>query len=322
MKLTVVGLGCVGTVAATGLALAGHEVLAVDIDRERVDALRRGQLPSYEPGLESWLTSALQGGSVRFRCPDEVDEDLGDIAMIAVGTPPSPGAGADLEQVRAAVAWVRSTTPRDLVIAMKSTVPPGTGRSILEGELAGSGIGYAANPEFLREGRATIDWQSPDRIVMGTDPVDTRSLRALQRLYAGAGAPVLATDITSAEMIKYASNAFLATRISFINEIASLCDALGASIDDVSQGLAMDSRTGARIHAGVGYGGSCFPKDVAALDRLALTGGVNVGLLRAVTDTNKRQRLLPLLALRRRFNGSAFRAARRRPGAGLQAGDG
>ena len=303
MKLTVVGLGCVGTVAATGLALAGHEVLAVDIDRERVDALRRGQLPSYEPGLESWLTSALQGGSVRFRCPDEVDEDLGDIAMIAVGTPPSPGAGADLEQVRAAVAWVRSTTPRDLVIAMKSTVPPGTGRSILEGELAGSGIGYAANPEFLREGRATIDWQSPDRIVMGTDPVDTRSLRALQRLYAGAGAPVLATDITSAEMIKYASNAFLATRISFINEIASLCDTLGASIDDVSQGLAMDSRTGARIHAGVGYGGSCFPKDVAALDRLALTGGVNVGLLRAVTDTNKRQRLLPLLALRRRFNG-------------------
>ena len=188
---------------------------------------------------------------------------------------------------------------------MKSTVPPGTGRGIVRRlRLGGNGaLGYVSNPEFLREGRALADWRAPDRIVIGAADGDARSVEIVKRMHAGAQAPFLVTDVTSAEMIKYASNAFLATRISFINEMASLCDMSGASIDAVSEGLAMDARTGGRIYAGVGYGGSCFPKDVRALDHLALTGGASVELLRSVIAVNNRQRMMPLYALRSRFGG-------------------
>ena len=312
MKITVVGLGYVGTVAAAALAGAGHDVLGIDIDRSRTDMLGAGCVPMYEPGLEERIEAALRAGTLRFLHRDDVAEDpassagqaLGDVALIATGTPPTRGGGADLHQVRAAVGWVKSTRPRELTVVMKSTVPPGTGRRLLESELRGTSIRYASNPEFLREGRAVDDWEKPDRIVIGVEPDDTRSVDTVKRMYAGIDAPCMVTDITSAEMIKYASNAFLATRISFINEIASLCDTVGASIDEVSEGMALDSRTGARIHAGVGYGGSCFPKDVRALDHLALTSGASVDLLRSVINTNNRQRLLPLHALRQRFGGA------------------
>ena len=186
---------------------------------------------------------------------------------------------------------------------MKSTVPPGTGHAILQEELLGAGIGYAANPEFLRAGQALADWDCPDRIVIGTEPGDTLSLEVARRLYNNINAPILATDITTAEMIKYASNAFLATRISFMNEIAAICDSVGASIDGVSEGLALDSRSGARIFAGVGYGGPCLPKDIGALGYLAQTTGAGSNLLRAIIDVNERQRQLPLHALRERFGG-------------------
>ena len=304
MKITIVGLGYVGTVAAAALAGAGHDVLGIDIDRSRTDLLESGKAPLYEPGLEERIETALRAGRVRFLHRDDVAEDLGDVALIATGTPPTHGGAADLHQVRAAVSWVRSMRPRNLTVVMKSTVPPGTGRRLLESELRGTSIRYASNPEFLREGRAVDDWDKPDRIIIGVEPDDTRSVDTVKRMYTGIDAPCMVTDITSAEMIKYASNAFLATRISFINEIASLCDTVGASIDHVSEGMAMDSRTGARIHAGVGYGGSCFPKDVRALDHLALTSGASVDLLRSVINTNNRQRLLPLHALRQRFGGA------------------
>ena len=228
-------------------------------------------------------------------------EDLGEVAVIAVGTPgrePVP----DLKQVRDAVSWVRSKIPRNLVIAVKSTVPPGTGLELAEAELSGTGIGYVANPEFLREGQAIRDWDNPDRIVIGVAPNDTRSVEIVRRMYAGIEAPFLVTDVTSAEMVKYANNAFLATRISFINEIAALCDLFGASIEAVAEGLAMDSRAGSIVHAGVGYGGSCLPKDIQTLDQLALSGGMKVELLRAVASVNERQMLLPLRALRERFD--------------------
>ena len=304
MKITVVGLGYVGTVAAAALAGAGHEVLGIDIDRDRTDLLSNGKVPLYEPGLAERIISGLSAGTLRFMHRDDVAEPLGDAALIATGTPPTHGGGADLHQVRSAVSWIRSAATRDLAVVMKSTVPPGTGRKLLETELRGTNIRYASNPEFLREGRAVDDWEQPDRIVIGVEPDDSHSVETVQQMYAGIDAPCMVTDITSAEMIKYASNAFLATRISFINEIASLCDTVGASIDDVSDGMAMDSRTGARIHAGVGYGGSCFPKDVRALDHLALTSGASVDLLRSVINTNNRQRLLPLHALRQRFGGA------------------
>lgn len=303
MKTTVVGLGYVGAVAAAGLAAAGHEVLGVDIDRERTRVLQAGKAPLYEPGLDDLIGASLERGTLRFSHRDDVAGEVGEVVLIATGTPPTHGGAADLQQVRAAVEWTKSRACPGTVMVVKSTVPPGTGRRIAEQQLSGSGIRYVANPEFLREGQALRDWQFPDRIVVGVDGGDEVQVEVVRRMHAGIDAPFMVTDVTSAEMIKYASNAFLATRISFINEIASICESVGASIDEVSQGLAMDSRTGARIHAGVGYGGSCFPKDVRALDHLALTSGATVDLLRSVITTNNRQRLLPLYALRQRFDG-------------------
>ena len=304
MKVTVVGLGQVGMVAATGFALSGHEVLATDVDPLKVRALGAGMYGGNEPGLADRLEDALKAGNIRFRCCDEVDEDLGKVALICVGTPPGEGYAPELGQVRAAVRWVRDRSRGDLVVAMKSTVPPGTGCGFLQNELCGTGIGYAANPEFLRAGQALADWDSPDRIVIGLEPGDTRSLEVIHRLYSIIDAPVLSTGITEAEMIKYAGNAFLAARISFMNEIAAICDRVGASVDDVSEGLALDSRTGARIFAGVGYGGPCLPKDIGALEHLARQAGTGSGLLSAVIRVNERQWQLPLDALRDRFGGN------------------
>ena len=304
MRITVIGLGYVGAVAASGLANAGHQVLGVDIDRGRVRSLSSGNVPFYEPGLESRIVSGMSAGDLRFCHPDDVLGSIGDIALIATGTPPRQSGAADLSQVRSALDWIKSKPHDDLLVVMKSTVPPGTGCRLLAEDPEGSRIRYASNPEFLREGRAVQDWDSPDRIVIGVEPGDHETVEAVKKMHAGNSAPFVVTDITSAEMTKYASNAFLATRISFINEIASLCDRVGASIDAVSEGLAMDPRTGSKIYAGVGYGGSCFPKDVRALDYLALTSGVNFELLRSVINVNNKQRLLPLYALRSRFGGA------------------
>ena len=186
---------------------------------------------------------------------------------------------------------------------MKSTVPPGSGADFVRHDLKGLDVKYVANPEFLREGRALRDWNAPDRIIAGVDDPSGKAIGAVRKMYAGIEAPFLVTDVTSAEMIKYASNAFLATRISFINEMATLCDAVGASIEAVSDGLALDVRMGKRIHAGVGYGGSCLPKDVLALQYLAQEKGLQMDLLGAVASVNARQRLLPLSRLRYRFPG-------------------
>ena len=304
MKVTVVGLGHVGIVAATGFALSGHEVLATDIDSAKVQALGAGVYDGYEPRLADRVKSTLTAGNIRFQRCDDVDEDLGEVALIAVGTPAGESYAPELSQVRAALRWVMGRCDTHLVVANKSTVPPGTGRGFLQNELYGTGIGYAANPEFLRSGQALADWDCPDRIVIGTEPGDARSLKVMRRLYGNFDATVLATDITTAEMIKYTSNAFLSTRISFMNEIAAICDRVGASVDDVSGGLALDSRSGARILAGVGYGGPCLPKDIGALEHLARQTGAGSDLLRAVIDVNERQWQLPLRALRDRFGGN------------------
>ena len=301
LKVTVVGLGNVGTGAAISLAVSGHEVLATDVDPCKLQALGAGVYEGYEPGLAERLRSALKGGNIRFLHSDEVDGDLGHVALVAVGTPAGEGNAAELSRVNSAIRWVRKRSGGNLVVAMKSMVPPGTGQRILQHDLSGTGIGYAANPEFLRAGWAVTDWNCPDRIVIGTAPGDTRPLEVVCSLYRGNDAPFLATDITTAEMIKYASNAFLATRISFMNEIAAICDRVGASIDDVREGLTLDSRSGARIFAGVGYGGSCLPKDVGALEHLARPAGDGSELLRAVISVNERQWQLPLRVLRSKF---------------------
>ena len=303
MKITVIGLGHLGTVAAAGLAAAGHEVTGLDVDEGRVRTLREGRIPFFEPGLQECLASAGDRGNLRFLQSERYAGGLGDIALIAAGTPAAAGGKPDLRQVRAALAWVRSQRPCNLVLVMKSTVPPRSGVGFVLDDLNGLDVDYIANPEFLREGRALQDWFHPDRIVLGAGPGSGRAINAVKEMYSGIESPFQITDITSAEMIKYASNAFLATRISFINEMASLCDATGASIDAVSEGLALDGRTGARIHAGVGYGGSCLPKDVHALRHLAKSAGLDPALLRAVATVNDRQRRLPLERLTARFGG-------------------
>ena len=302
MKITVVGLGRVGTVAAASLALAGHEVVGVDVDRERVRRVQAAQLPIHEPGLQNRVGEGLKKRLLRVVHRDEVEEDLGDVALITVGTGTRYSMGGCVQQVADAVAWVQNCRSQDLTLVMKSTVLPGTGRQILASELADASISYVANPEFLREGQALCDWDSPDRIVIGAEPGDDQAIQVMRTMYAGLDAPMFITDITSAEMTKVASNALLAARISFMNEIAGLCDAVGASIDDVSKGVSMDPRTGALIHAGVGYGGSCLPKDVRALSELATAIGVSGDLLYSVEVINRRQRMRPLEALRDRFN--------------------
>ena len=301
MKVTVVGLGPVGQVAAAGLAKAGHDVLGVDIDRQRVSALQSGETPIFEPGLHELIREGSSDAKLRFLHNEDVTESLGDVVLIATGTPPSVTGAADLTQVRAALDWATRGTPDSPVVVVKSTVPPGTGTRIVEsGATPVVPIRYVSNPEFLREGHAVEDWFHPDRIVIGTDDAD--AAQVVKSLHEGIDAPFIVTDVTSAEMIKYASNAFLATRISFINEIASLCDRVGASIDHVSDGISLDPRIGASsMRAGIGYGGSCFPKDVRALDYLALTNGYTCELLRSVITVNNRQRMLPLQVLRERF---------------------
>ena len=303
MKITVVGLGHLGMVAACGLAHEGHRVTGLDIDKPRVAELRKGEISLFEPGLEEWLNEGVQNGDLRFLHMEEFTGALGDVALIATGTPASEGGEADLCQVHSALHWIKSLQPGNTAIVMKSSVPPGSGRAFMQRELKGLDIAYVANPEFLREGRALQDWMYPDRIVVGTDDCSRAAIDIIRDMYSSIEAPYLVTDTTSAEMLKYASNAFLATRISFINEVAALCETVGASIDTVSQGLAMDARMGQEIHAGIGYGGSCFPKDILALQYLAESKGMQTDLMRSVTTVNAHQRMLPLARLRSRFCG-------------------
>ena len=303
MKITVIGLGRLGTVAAAGLAAAGHDVTGLDVDEQRVKTLRDGRIPFYEPGLQECLASTGGRGNLHFLQSEEWEGCLGEIALVTAGTPTAAEGEPDLRQVRTALAWVRSQHPRNLVLVMKSTVPPGSGVGFLHEDLNGLDIDYVSNPEFLREGRAIQDWFYPDRIVLGTNRGSDKAVNSVREMYSGIESPFLVTDITSAEMVKYANNAFLATRISFINEMASLCDAVGASVDAVSDGLALDGRMGSRVFAGVGYGGSCLPKDIRALKHLASSFGLEPGLLSAVTLVNDRQRRLPLEKLNARFGG-------------------
>ncbi len=300
MKVTVIGLGYVGSVAAAGLASANHDVLGVDVDAERVESMNRGVAPVYEPGLSDIIHRTIKNGKLRIATTDEVDEPLGGVVIIATGTPMSDSGAADLSQVYSAIEWAKKRMSDGGVVVMKSTVPPGTGVRLRDSLKNGTTINYVSNPEFLREGQAVEDWCKPDRIVVGGD--DAVAVNKVSSLYDDMTAPIVKTDITSAEMIKYAANAFLAAKISFINEIAALCDRVGGTIDDVAQGISLDPRIGPSfLRPGVGYGGSCFPKDVRALDHLAMANGHSFELLRSVIAVNSRQRLLPLNVMRERF---------------------
>jgi len=290
MKVAVIGIGRVGLVAACCLADAGHRVTGIEINPSTLALMNSGVVPYHEPELEELLKHGLQAGHLKFAAvlPGSLKTD---IVMIAVNTPAMPDGTCNLSHVYTAVAQVRDALDGPTIMVMKSTVPPGTGVRLIKDYLQGMSITYVSNPEFLRGGQGVYNWYHPPRIVIGTN--DNRAADKLRLVYSEIQAPVLVTDITSAEMIKYASNTFLATKVCFINEIANICEAVGADIDDVARGMGLDPRIGpAFLQAGLGYGGSCLPKDATALDSLASSKGYDFKVLKAAIEANTKQRRL------------------------------
>jgi UDPglucose 6-dehydrogenase len=286
-RVAMFGGGYVGLVTGACFAELGHEVVVRDIVPERIEQLRRGEIPIYEPGLAEVVERNRE--RLTFTLDAEEAVEGADFLYIAVGTPPTPSGDADLSDVWTVVDELPANTKA--IVVMKSTVPVGTGERI-RARLDARGldrVGYAANPEFLAEGSALRDFMEPDRIVVGAfRPEDAD---AVARLHTGIDAPLLRMDVPSAEMVKLASNAFLSTRISFINEIANVCERVGADVEHVAKGMGLDHRLGPHfLRAGVGFGGSCFPKDVSALKQLAGNSGYHFQLLAAVIEVNELQK--------------------------------
>jgi UDPglucose 6-dehydrogenase len=280
----VVGVGWVGLVTAACLAELGHEVYARDILEEKVRSLSRGEVPIHEPGLPE----LVQKNAERLHFTTDMSEvaEHAELLFCCVDTPPTYSGDADLSRVEAVVEELGATDRHALV--MKSTVPVGTGRSI---QRRREGIGYVSNPEFLKEGTAVKDFLKPDRVVVGAHADGAAFGQRVAALYEPLGAPIVHTDVASAEMIKLASNAFLATKISFINEIANVSEEVGADVNEVARGMGLDDRIGPKfLRAGVGYGGSCFPKDVQALKQLAGNTGYHFQLLTSVIEVNELQK--------------------------------
>ena len=284
----VVGVGYVGLVTAVCLAHLGHEVACVDLDAAKIQVLRDGRVPIYEPGLDKLMAD----NAARLSFTTSYDEVLARcrVLFIAVDTPPTASGDADLSRVQRVVDEI-ARRGGERVLVMKSTVPVGTGERVTADlEAAGlPGVGYVSNPEFLREGAAIDDFLAPDRIVIGAFHDEDGD--EVEALYRGVDAPVVRTSVPTAEMIKYASNAFLSTKISFINEIANVCEAVGADVREVARGMGLDHRIGGHfLQAGIGFGGSCFPKDVQALKQLAGNSGYHFQLLTAVIEVNHLQK--------------------------------
>jgi len=283
----VIGTGYVGLVTAAGFAELGSDVWCVDIDEAKVARLRAGEVPIYEPGLDALLARNAE----RLHFSTSLAEALehARLLFVAVGTPPTYSGDADLSAVNAVIGAIPASNDHALV--MKSTVPAGTGVAVkrMFAEQGKDGLGYVSCPEFLKEGSAVKDFMHPDRVVIGD--VGDWAGDAVAELYAPLDAPLVRTDIASAEMVKLASNAFLATKISFINEIANVCEETGADVVEVARGMGLDDRIGPKfLQAGIGFGGSCFPKDVDALKQLAGNTGYHFQLLTAVIEVNELQK--------------------------------
>ncbi len=307
----VIGVGWVGLVTAACFAELGHPVIARDILAEKVESLSRGETTIHEPGLDELLARNAE----RLNFTTEMPELLGGarILFVCVDTPPTRSGDADLSRVRSVVEELPDSS--DHILLMKSTVPAGTGASIRRDV---PGVPYVSCPEFLKEGSAVADFMHPDRVVIGVDPGDEAAGDAVARIYEPLGGEIVRTDVASAEMIKLASNAFLATKISFVNEIANVCEEVGADVAEVARGMGLDQRIGPSfLRAGIGYGGSCFPKDVSALKMLAGNSGYHFQLLNAVIEVNELQKrrvvgklqkhLGPLLGKRIALLGLAFK---------------
>ena len=313
MKITVIGTGYVGLVTGACLSDVGIEVTCVDIDQKKIDGLKNGILPIYEPGLEEIVKRNYHKGRLNF------STDLGEAiegsqaAFIAVGTPPGEDGSADLKYVLAVADQIGKTMTDYLVVITKSTVPVGTAEKVrhavadtLELRDVDFGFDVASNPEFLKEGAAIDDFMKPDRIVVGVDSEDAQKVMdRLYRPFTLNGHPVIFMDIPSAEMTKYAANAMLATKISFMNDIANLCEKMGADVNKVRKGIGSDPRIGNKfIYPGIGYGGSCFPKDVKALARTGRENGHTMRILEAVEAVNDDQKSVLFNKINAYFGGS------------------
>ena len=313
MRVTVFGTGYVGLVTGTCLAEVGNQVICVDIDAAKVDGLNRGVIPIYEPGLEELVLANHAGGRITFTTETSNSIDHGEVIFIAVGTPPDEDGSADLQYVLAVARTIGKHLSRPAVIVNKSTVPVGTAdkvRDAIAAELAARGVTVAydvvSNPEFLKEGDAVKDCMRPDRIVIGT--ASAAALETMKRLYAPFNRNherIVAMDVRSAELTKYAANAMLATKISFMNEMANIAERVGADIEMVRHGIGSDPRIGySFIYPGAGYGGSCFPKDVQALERTTRQHGYSAQILEAVEAVNERQKDKIFELLMRHFDGN------------------
>jgi UDPglucose 6-dehydrogenase len=319
MKITIVGTGYVGLVTAACLAEQGNSVLCLDLNSERIKELRSGVLPIYEQGLRELFERNTATGRLDFTDDIALSVGHGEIQFVAVGTPPGESGAADLRHVMAAASNIGRHMTSPKIIVSKSTVPVGTGENIraivqsmlIERHVPNLGFAVVSNPEFLKEGAAVSDFMRPDRIVIGVDGADAAAeharvtLRALYAPFNRNHDRLLFMDVRSAEFTKYAANAMLATRISFMNELANLADAVGVDIEMVRQGIGSDSRIGySFLYAGTGYGGSCFPKDVKALQATAAENGMSLAILEAVEAVNRRQKLILAEKIIDRFGGS------------------
>ena len=304
--ISVLGAGYVGLVTGACFADLGNQVICLDIDEKKIQALNEGKVPIYEPGLEELIRRNVQAGRLSFTESYEEGLREAEFVFVAVGTPSGVDGEADLQYVRMAAESIARTMDHPLIIINKSTVPVGTGDwmadIISKHQEEPIPFWVVSNPEFLREGSAIHDFMNPDRVVLGS--MHPEAAEKVAQLHLPLRTTIQITDLRTAEMIKYASNAFLATRISFINEIATICEQLGADVKEVAVGMGYDKRIGpAFLDAGLGFGGSCFPKDVRALEYMALVHGAHPQLLRAVLDINQHQRRQAVVKLRSMLDG-------------------
>jgi UDPglucose 6-dehydrogenase len=294
VRITVVGTGYVGLVVGACLAETGNDVIGADVDQRKIDGLKRNQLPIYEPGLDELVERNQEQGRLSFTTDIPAAIRAAEVVFIAVGTPPDEDGSADLRHVLSVADAIGEHMAREIVVVTKSTVPVGTALKVGEAIARKAKYPYhlCSNPEFLKEGAAVDDFMKPDRVVLGVQTDHARSVMAeLYAPFVRTGKPIIFMDIPSAEMTKYAANAMLATRISFMNEIANLCEKVGANVDLVRKGIGSDARIGPSfLFPGPGYGGSCFPKDVKALLRTSHESGAPLCVLQAVEDANERQK--------------------------------
>lgn len=313
MNIAIVGTGYVGLVSGTCFAEMGIDVTCVDIDQHKIDRLLKGEIPIYEPGLEDMVRRNVEAGRLHFTTDLASCLDTVEVVFSAVGTPPDEDGSADLKYVLSVARTFGQHINKYTILVTKSTVPVGTASKVrvaIEEELSKRGeridFDVASNPEFLKEGAAVKDFMTPDRVVVGVE--SDRARKIMSRLYKPfmlSGERMIFTDIPSAEMIKYAANSMLATRISFMNDIANLCELVGADVNMVRKGIGTDTRIGRKfLYAGCGYGGSCFPKDVKALIKTAEQNGYEMKVLKAVEEVNEKQKSLLFEKLHRHYEGA------------------